>query len=260
MRSYYFRAILFLLSFVFVLGCKNDDDEQVVNDPFAENRKGLGSSAEEILGSDLYTRLTIELAYSTTFEPTEIAKTNFRNFIEGLVNKPGGVNFVETPIQDQPGAPFSIEEIRNIEDDIRTQYTEGNNLAVFVFFSNGRSSNDTETTVTLGTAYRNTSMVIYETTLKALTQSDPELLPILESTVLNHEFGHILGLTNILGDDIHQNHEDPAAEKHCIVDNCLMYFDATNVGRSTLQRFMQRAMVPELDPLCTADIQAKGGN
>ncbi len=257
--AYNFRWILLLFAFVFVLSCKNDDDEQVANDPTAENKKGLGTSAEDILTSNPYTRLTVEMAYSTTFEPTETAKTNFKNFIEERVHKPGGVTFVERVINDQPGAPFSIEEIIQIEDNIRTEYTEGNNLAVFVFFSNGRSSNDTETTVTLGTAYRNTSMVIYEATLKFLTDSNEELLPILESTVLNHEFGHILGLTNILDDDIHQVHEDPNAQKHCIVEECLMYFDATNVGRSDLQRMMQRAMVPELDPLCIGDLQAKGG-
>ncbi len=259
MSRYQLRFFLLLCTFIFVLSCKNDDDEQVAIDPTAENKKGLGTSAEDILGSDTYNSLTIELAYSPTFQPTETAKINFRNFIEARVNKPGGVTFVERVVEDQPNAPFSIEEIRNIEDDIRTQYTEGDNLAVFVFFSNGRSTNDTQTTVTLGTAYRNTSMVIYEATLKILTQSDQSLLPILESTVLNHEFGHILGLTNILGDDIHQNHEDPAAEKHCIVEDCLMYFDATNVGRSELQRMMQKASVPELDPLCIGDLQAKGG-
>ncbi|MDC8004474.1 membrane metalloprotease [Aureisphaera galaxeae] len=260
MSRIYFRTILILFTFVFVMGCKKDDDEQAAVDPTAENKKGLGTSAEDIMQSGTYNRLTVEMAYSAISEPSETAKTNFRNFVEARVNKPGGVSFVERTIQDQPGAPFSIQEIRNIEDNVRTIYTEGDNIAVFVFFSSGRSENDTETTVTLGTAYRNTSMVIYESTLQLLAGSDPDLLPILESTVLNHEFGHILGLTNILSDDIHANHEDPVAEKHCIVDNCLMYFDATNIGRSELQRFMQQAKVPELDPLCIADLQAKGGN
>ncbi|MBX2827477.1 MAG: membrane metalloprotease [Flavobacteriaceae bacterium] len=259
MRSYYFRAILILFVFVFAMSCKNDDEEQAVNDPTAENKRGLGTSAEDILVNGTYTRLTVELAYSKTFEPSQTAKNNFRNFIEQRVNKSAGINFVETVVDDQPGAPFSIERIREIEDEIRTQYTEGNNIAVFVYFSNGRSSNDTETTVTLGTAYRNTSMVIYETTLRLLTIGDPDLLPILESTVLNHEFGHILGLTNILDDDIHLTHEDPNVSKHCIVDDCLMYFDATNIGSSDLQRMMLRASVPELDPLCIGDLQAKGG-
>lgn len=251
---FFFHLILFLL-----LGCKEDDTTTPVTDPTAENKKALGVSAEDLLSDDIYKDLTVELIYSPSSKPTDASIQGFRNFLNARINKPGGIFFVETQISNQPGAPFSLDEIRNFEEEFRTQYTEGNSIAVSIFFANGSSSNDTQTNVTLGTAYRNTSIVIYESTLKNVTNSDPVVLPILEQTVIEHEFGHILGLVNIQNDDIHTAHEDPSASKHCIVEECLMYFEASNFLVSDITRFIGRGMVPQLDPLCIADLQAKGG-
>ncbi len=264
MRFKYFKYFLLLGLLTSVLSCKSDDNDGDANDPLAENRKGLGESAEDILSSDTYKSLTIEMVFEPSIRPTEIAVQRFKDFINERVDKPGGVTFIETVVEPQPGAPYSIQEIREIETDIRTAYTEGDNLAVFVYFPSGRSSNDTQTTVTLGTAYQNTSVVVYESTLRLLTESNQDLLPILESTTLHHEFGHILGLTNVSDDDIHQEHEDTENAKHCMVEDCLMYFDATSVTETQFRQLMTRmerqAEVPVLDPLCLEDLAAKGGN
>ncbi|MBL4662307.1 MAG: membrane metalloprotease [Flavobacteriaceae bacterium] len=264
MSSFSYKILLLFFVLMTISSCKKDDDQDVtVDDPKAENRKELGASSEDILSNDFYKSLTVELVYSEIYKPTQESIDNLRTFITDRVNKPSGINFVERQIAEQPNDPFTIQEIRDIEDRVRTKYTEGDDLAIYVFFSNGSSTNDTQTTVTLGTAYRNTSIVIYERTLQVITEDDPTVLPLLESASLNHEFGHILGLTNILNDDIHDEHEDLAHAKHCFVEDCLMYFDATNVTRSSMTKIInnltRRMEVPALDPLCIADLQAKGG-
>ena len=254
-RSFFlFYVLLFLL-----LGCKKDDSQDVITDATAENKKALGVSAEDLLSDDIYEALTVEFVYSPTSKPTDESINAFRNFLNARINKPGGIFFVETEIASQPGAPFTLDEIRNFEEEFRTQYTSGNDIAVYIFFSNGSSSNDTQTNVTLGTAYRNTSIVVYESTLKNVTNSDPTVLPLLEQTVMQHEFGHILGLVNIQNDDTHTHHEDPSASKHCMVEDCLMYFEASDFLVSDITRFLGRGSVPQLDPLCIEDLQAKGG-
>lgn len=264
MSSFFNKILLLFFVLMAFSSCKSDDEQDAtVADPKAENRKGLGTSAEDILSADIYKSLTVELVYSEIYKPTEESLNNLREFILDRVNKPSGVTFVERQVAEQPDNPFTIDEIREIEDRLRTEYTEGDNLAVYVFFSNGSSTNDTQTTVTLGTAYRNTSIVIYERTLQVITENDPILLPLIESTTLHHEFGHILGLTNILDDDIHNEHEDLSNLKHCFVEDCLMYFEATNVTRSSMTKMMEtltrRMEVPQFDPLCIGDLQAKGG-
>ncbi|MEL6811762.1 MAG: membrane metalloprotease [Bacteroidota bacterium] len=259
MRTFSFKLFILCFGLLAVVSCKSDDDEQVIEDPFAENKKRLGTSAEDILSSDIYKSLTVELVFAEDFRPSQASLDNLRDFLTARVNKPQGINFVQTVVPEQPNDPFDIDEIKEIEDRLRTKYTNGDEIAVYIFFSNGSSSNDTQTSVTLGTAYRNTSIVIYERTLQVITEGDAELLSIIESTALNHEFGHILGLTNIIGDDIHQEHEDLDNLKHCFVEDCLMYFQATNVTRNKLDRMMRMAEVPALDPLCIGDLQAKGG-
>lgn len=254
----YLLFVSFLCTAV-LTSCKSDDDGGSTADPTAENKKALGTSAEDLLSDDQYDNLIVELGY-TSFAPEPESINALRDFLESRVNKPGGIQFQVTQIPDQAGAPFTLDDIKSFEEEYRTYYTTGSTIAVFLFFSNGSSSNDTETSVTLGTAYRNTSIVVYQKTLEAITTSEPELLPILEQTTMEHEFGHILGLVNIQGDDIHPTgHEDPSVSKHCIIENCLMYFDATNVGRSTIQKLRSRGTVPQLDPLCIEDLQAKGG-
>lgn len=250
---------LFLLICINFVACKDDDSDGNPADPTADNKKALGTSSEDLLSDDIYKKLRIELVYSTSFQPEASSIEAFRNFINARVFKPGGIIFIERQIPDQPGAPFTLDDIKEVEEEFRTEYSEGNDIAVYIFFSNGSSSNDTSNSVTLGTAYRNTSIVIYQKTLEAITQAEPELLPLLEQTTLQHEFGHILGLVNLENDDIHGAHEDPDSAKHCVVEDCLMYFDATNVGRSQLSRLFARRMVPQLDPLCLQDLQAKGG-
>lgn len=252
---------LFFFSVLLFTGCKDDDSDNV-NDPTAENRKSLGTSAEDILSNDIYNSLTIEFVYANGFEPTEETKIAITSFLNERVTKPNGIIIKETVIETPTGAPFDIDEVKEIEENNRTAYTTDDDLAVYVFFSNGNSNKDTDKTVTLGTAYQNTSIVIYKKTLQDLIDNNQGSdLTTLEITTLQHEFGHILGLVNITDDDIHpENHEDLDNSRHCVVENCLMYFQATNTERREVARFLEgRGTVPQLDPLCIADLQAKGG-
>ncbi len=134
-----------------------------------------------------------------------------------------------------------------------------------IFFANGNSDNDTDTSVTLGTAYQNTSIVIYERTLREISASQDIDLSLLESTTLHHEFGHLFGLVNIQDDDIHQNHEDPFQARHCVVEDCLMFFETRLTNRAATRNYFNRRKnavdIPQFDAnLCIEDIQAKGGS
>ena len=71
-----------------------------------------------------------------------------------------------------------------------------------------------------------------------------------------HEFGHILGLTN-LGSDLQSNHEDASHPKHCNVESCLMFW-AAETG-SGIGNMISNGSAPQLDAQCIADLQANGG-
>jgi len=251
MKTYFSRFLLLLSILTIIVSCKKDDDTAIDNSK-AENLLGLGESAEDILSDDIYKSLVVELVYSNGFRPEQRTIDNFRQFLNDRVNKPEGISIIETVIAPPAGEPFTTQEIRDIETEYRTKYTVDDQIAIYVFFANGNSQSDTNSTVTLGTAYRNTSVVLFQETLQGL---DVDRF-LVEATTLQHEFGHLFGLVNISDDDIHTDHEDPDNSKHCIVEDCLMYFASTIP--STIPDPM-KSDIPQLDALCIADLQAKGG-
>lgn len=245
------RLIIILSLPLIIVSCKKDDDTAITDDQ-SENLLGLGESAEDLLSDDIYTSLIVEFVYSNGFRPEQQTIDNFRQFLNQRLNKPGGITFRETVIEPPQGEPYTTQEIRDIESENRTAYTNGDEIAVYVFFANGNASGDTQTSVTLGTAYRNTSIVVYQETIQRL---DVDRF-LLEATTLQHEFGHLLGLVNIVNDDIHTDHEDPDSNKHCVVEGCLMFFASTIPN--TLPN-PTAADIPQLDRLCLEDLRAKGG-
>ncbi len=249
-----YNYFIFLFSFLFILSCSSDDDSDNTTDPRAENIKPLGVSAGDLLSNNTFTSLTVEFAYSAGLRPMQETIDAFRVFLEERLNKPSGIIFVETEIVIPFADTQSIEEIREIEAEQRTQYTVEDDIAVFVYFTRANSDNDTETSKTLGTAYYNTSMVVFEKTLRELNVSQGYDLFILEETTLQHEFCHVLGLVDLRDDDIHEDHEDLSHSNHCVVEGCLMYFE-----NNRSQSFRNRSSVPNLDSLCIEDLQAKGG-
>ena len=59
-------------------------------------------------------------------------------------------------------APYEISEVTQFEASNRSFYNAGNTLALYIFFADGGVTDDTSMSFTLGTAYRNTSLVVYE--------------------------------------------------------------------------------------------------
>ncbi|MEB3346834.1 hypothetical protein U6A24_15250 [Aquimarina gracilis] len=252
-----FLSYLFISSFILV-GCSDDDnDSPFDNNPSqAANRQPLGTSANDLLSDTNFKSLTVEMVAVQGFEPTATAVNNFRQFLENRVFKPDGITINLRTVSSANKAPFTTEEIAEIENDTRTLFNAGDDITVYVYFADGSKEDDTTEQITLGTAYLNTSVVIYEGTLRRLGGSRPggPSLSDIETAALNHEFAHLLGLVNI-GTPLQSDHEDPDSNGHCNVPNCLMEaaieFSSGIMGMGD--------SVPELDDLCIADLQANGG-
>ncbi|WP_242085312.1 membrane metalloprotease [Aestuariivivens sediminis] len=247
------------LIFVFFLtsACSKDEsvdpnDSNNVN--VFDNRQSTGSSAHDILSDNTFTSMRIELVYVEGYEPTETAVNNFISFLTDRIHKPLGISLNKRAITSPGKTTYSIEDIAQIEREQREIYNNGSIIAIWAYFTDGKSDKDTADNITLGTAYWNTSFVIFEETLRGLSNSPLEPnRNLLETTVINHEFGHLLGLTN-LGSPMQTAHEDSEHENHCNVNNCLMYWAteyAVGIGNMT--------GVPQLDAQCIADLKANGG-
>jgi hypothetical protein len=160
--------LLFTIALLF--GCSNDDDENVVNGVDRTPKlQATGSRANDFLAASRYNTLVIEVFYVTNFRPSAQTLVNLKNFMEARLNKPGGVTITEKEIASPGMAPYDINEIAQVESAIRTKYNAGNVLTMYMFFADGGTTTDTDSEFILGSAYRNTSFVMYESTIKNLS-------------------------------------------------------------------------------------------
>ncbi len=248
-------SILIISSFVFI-GCSNDDDNTILETNQSPNKRPLGTSANDLLSDSTYKGLTIEIVSVQGFEPTTVAINSFRKFLEDRLFKPDGITINQRSITSSNLSPFTIEEINQIEGITRTQFNEGDEITVYVYFADGSNEQDTSTKVTLGTAYLNTSMVVYEGALRNLANNpNAPMLSSIEGATLIHEFAHLLGLVNT-GTPIQSAHEDSESKGHCNVQSCLMEA-AIEFGSGMMDVLGDG--IPELDSQCIADLKANGG-
>lgn len=254
------KKVLALFLIVFVSASCSKDNSNNGNSggvDMSANLQPTGSSSNDLLSDITYTSMVIELVYVEGFQPTQEAINNFVSFLEDRTFKPGGITVQSRSIPSPGLSPYTTQEIADIESANRTRYNNDNQIAVWAFFADGEADGNSNTELTLGTAYRNTSFVIYEESIEELSGGTFQpSQTVLESTVIHHEFGHILGLTN-LGTPLQSDHEDDNNPKHCDVEACLMYFQAeTGAGAMGM---VPGGTVPQLDSQCIADLQANGG-
>lgn len=246
-----------LLLFLFLTGCSSDEpkDPSVIDK--SANLKALGTSATDFLSDEKFTSVRIEMVYVTGYQPSQKTIDNLKSFLNARTHKPDGVTIVTRAVNSSNKAPFTIQEIAQIETGERTIFNVGDELAVYIYFADGSNENDTNTKVVLGSAFRNTSMVIYGETVKDISNrmNAPDKSTV-ESTVVNHEFGHLFGLVN-LGTALQTDHEDEGSNGHCEVSGCLM--NANVQFGSDLIDMVNNNTTPQMDDLCIRDLQAKGG-
>lgn len=256
----YFTLILAFL----IVSCSGDTTNESVVDPKLANTKSLGTSARDFLSADSFTGLNVEIAYVEGFKPSANTLTNLKNFFTARLNKPDGVQFTETVVPATTVGSLSREEYVKIEKDNRTVFNAGDELAVWIFFADQNSEKDEGNSRILGTAYLNTSCIIFEKTLKEFSSRiGGASLTLLETITTEHEFGHLFGLVN-LGTAMVRPHEDQQPDpneddqlkdnKHCNQEDCLMYFQT--VGDALGGRM---TTLPTFDEFCLEDLRANGG-
>ena len=249
MKTQIIALALFLACFI---SCKKETTFS--NNPGADDlhNKAVGYSANQLLSPGTYKSIKIEVQYMTGYAPDAAALSHLQNVLNTYLNKPSGITIVTKEISASSSTTLSIDQIKTIEEQNRTVFTTGDQLGVYFLYTNG---NFTDNKV-LGAAYRNTSMVIFGKTIHdnsgALGQASRTKL---EATVLEHEFGHILGLVDI-GSPMQTNHKDAAHGNHCSNTNCLMYYASETTD---ILGFLLTGNIPPFDANCIADLHANGG-
>lgn len=259
-------SILFLLISAFFFTQCAKDSAPVIEDPDlfkAGNLLATGASAGDLLSGETFSNMVIEAVYNPGFRPTAAAMANFTSFLQERTFK-DNINVVYRELPSPGLNEISIQQAAELEDENRTLYNEGNTLALYIYFTDAIAEGDDLQggLVTLGAVYRNTSMIVYEQTVKFLgSQSSQITESDVETATLMHEFGHLLGLVN-LGSPQVNTHDDPISPNHCIIDGCLMRAEI-EFGQGMMGMLESMAakgeVVPILDSECILDLQANGG-
>lgn len=256
------KPYLFALFLILVASCSRDDG----NDTAEEEREQiLGSAARDFLTDEEFTSIQLEIGYVQGFRPTETSIEELVDFLLKHCHKPEDVTITYTVVPPMSAdATLSTDQVRTIESDNRTVYNNGSELGVWVFFAGNSSERDEGNSVVLGTAYSNTSCVVYQKTIQDINNTiTGGSISRIESTALQHEFGHLFGLVN-LGTDMVIGHQDTVTDdegntapgSHCNVEGCLMYFQTvTNLFSMALGS----GPIADLDELCVNDLRANGG-
>lgn len=246
-------GILLLIIVLFgVQACKKETTSIVLSGPVGINdTRTVGASAKELLSATTYTSLNVEIQYAPGMRPQDQSISNLRSFLEARLNKPDSITIILKQVGSIGKPTINVSDISVFADKNRSSYTDGNKIAIYMYLADA----DFEKNGVLGVAYRNTSICLFQKTIQANSGGVSQASRIkVESGVLLHEVGHLLGLVNN-GIDMVAAHEDNANPAHCTNNNCLMYFSIETTG--LLNLFNNG--IPQLDAACLNDLRGNGG-
>ncbi|MBA2248843.1 MAG: hypothetical protein H0W12_01470 [Chitinophagaceae bacterium] len=243
---------LSIFSLFIFSNCSKNDVTTGLPSIDAANNKNVGASANDLLTSSKYASIVIEVQYMPGYQPDGASLSNLTAFLNNLVNKPSGIQIIQKQIAASGKSSLSLNDIATIEKNNRTAYTNGSQEAIYILLADAAYSDPN----VFGVAYRNTSVSLFGKTIFDNSGNIGQVNRTkLETTVLNHEFGHLLGLVDI-GSPMQTNHKDAAHGNHCSNTNCLMYYASETTD---LLGFLITGSIPSLDANCHADLHANGG-
>lgn len=240
---------VFLAITIFIAACKKDTTITSIDNTIANNQS-LGQSAHDLLSASTFNQLNIEIQYAPGMQPQSQSVSNLVSFLNTYLNKPNGISVTTKQVTSFNAATLTINDANAFEKTNRTAYNQNNSIAVYICFADANYT----TANVLGVAYKNTSMIILEKTIQANSGGLNQASRVkVETGVLEHEFGHLLGLVDI-GTSMQTPHSDATNKGHCNNSNCLMYYQIQTSG---LMNALDNS-IPTLDANCVNDLKANG--
>jgi hypothetical protein len=229
-------------------GPDNGDDSGFTFD----HERNPGSSAEDFLRDDDFGELVVQIQYMEGYRPEDSALDNLETFLEERLHKSSVTILTPEEIPAEGMESYSASDVRDLEEEHRTEFTEENRLTAYFIVLDG----EFEEGNVLGIAHYNTSMALFGKTIADVSGGVGQpSRSVIETTVMKHEAGHVMGLVNN-GVEMQESHQDEENGFHCDDNQCLMYH-AVNTTDFFANLF--GGDIPELDEYCIADLQAAGG-
>jgi hypothetical protein len=247
--SYIWTALLILT----LVNCRKSLPiyEQPVIDTEAFHNRRIGESSSELLSDSIYKSLMVEIQYVEGYKPDVGTLEYLQTFLYTYLKKPNGINILLREIPAIEQEALSMEEVLAIEKENRNLFVKEDKMAMYILITNGVHPGNK----ILGMAYRNTSAVVYGKAIKKYSSSGKLPHKKLETAVLLHEIGHLLGLVN-KGSTPRSIHVNSTFHDHCNNRKCLMYH---SVETKSFSSILMKGNIPVLDSRCVEDLIANGG-
>ncbi len=245
---------LFLLVLGFFARCATTDPIDPPEEEEINQNEPVKPS--DFLSEDQYDQLVVEIVYVEGYKPESNSSYYLASFLQERLHKSGGITLSSKAIESPGKNTYSISDLRDLEETHRAHTTTDKTLTAWIMIVDGDYSENEGDAKTLGVAYGSSSMALFGKTIQefsgALGQPSTH---VLETTVLKHEFCHVLGLVDN-GTPMVENHLDTQHGKHCSNNNCLMYYAAETSHFIT--NFFAES-VPSLKEQCLSDLRNNGG-
>ena len=253
--SFFFTAILVSLG-IYACTSTNTGPQGEQTEQSYSHTGQPGSAANDFLADSNFTELEVEVDYMPGYAPNERALDSLKAFFEQRLHKTSVTIKEPTQIESRGEEKYSANEIRDIEQEERSTFTEGSKLAAYMVIVDAKY----EERDLLGIAYYNTSNGFFGPSYEDASSGigAPSRYQI-EAISFRHEFGHLWGLVNVpnSGTEMQTPHQDTEHGSHCDNDQCLMYYasERTNLIANELSG----SGITPLDANCLADLEANGG-
>ena len=214
------------------------------------NTAPVGTSAGYLLDDYLFTELIVEIDFVDGYEPEDSTIDTLSAFLRKYLDKPDGISIILDDSIDRPKkAVDHAEDLYTLEKKHRDYFPADSSLTIYILIlDEGEIKDHTD-----GIAYLNTSIAVF---FKPIRENfgkigQPETSTV-ESAVLLHEFGHLLGLVN-KGIRMKTEHQAKNRGAHCTVDSCLMH---SPIKTSDGNWNLNGGIIPDLCEFCRMDLEA----
>jgi hypothetical protein len=153
-----------------------------------------GEQALELLQGSAYPHLVVEVDYTPGDRPTATALNILQARLATYTAKES-IRLVFDVIAVN-GTMFSELDLLDLERAHRNEATAGDTFTLYILSISGELSNGKGTA--LGAAYTASSLAIFKDVIRIATIGPGPSISEVESSVLVHEVGHLMGLVNLV--------------------------------------------------------------
>ncbi|MEK6975155.1 MAG: hypothetical protein AABY18_02295 [Candidatus Thermoplasmatota archaeon] len=230
---------------------------------------GLGGSDEpgpaDYVSGAKYTKWVIEMDVTQGADPPSAALTLLKSRLEGVVNKPGGIEIRRDETLPARGGTWTQDDVLTTAERTKDILTGGDTVTLHLLFLDGQYATNNVLGVTYfqktesGRVVSSGPIAIFSDVIQETACPPPLGLCVNEDAiwqaVLVHEFGHAMGLVDT-GAPMQRDHEDDAHAGHSSNRNSVMYYAVETID---IVNVFQGGPPTTYDADDKADLCALGG-